>query len=380
MEEFHTIIAGAGPAGLQCARKLSSLGYKVAVFESNSIPGEPNYSTAGIPIDAFKYFGLPESCIGHSFSKTSFRTSKLNLSWDFGKTAGYTMDFRKMKLFLIGEIEKNGSAISHGSRVTNAIKGSSGVEHIEYFKAGQMHNAAAKYYVDGTGFSGAITTKIGLRKLRPCSPAVGVEKVIRIRLDDQFKDNIVFYFGDDYIPYGYAWVFHFGEDLYKIGVCTLNEHKLTKKGYHIKDCLDRFTAKIGKGEEIEEHGGSIFVNGGYAKNTWKNVMMIGDTAGTINPELGEGIRHALYSGDMAADAIHEIDTGRASSLSVYDKKLKAYRKNRWLVSKILSDIIYYSPDNIKNFLIGRLKKLSPEEMYECGFGLNHSLLIRRMFF
>ncbi|NTV23395.1 MAG: NAD(P)/FAD-dependent oxidoreductase [Nanoarchaeota archaeon] len=379
MQEYHTAIVGAGPAGLQCARKLASYGYKVIVFEENKVPGEPNYSTAGIPKEAFERFKLPKKCIGKPFSKVSFITPNVNLDWGFKKEIGYTLDFKKLKIGMADEL-KGRCEIRYGARVNDLKTDDNGITEIEYVEGGTNSSCKARYFIDASGFSGVLASRVGLRKKVPCSPAVGIEKVIRIKLPEHYKDNILFYFGDKFVPYGYAWVFHFGEDLYKIGVCTYNEHKLLKKKKHLNHYLDEFVLRFGKGKVEEIHGGSIFVTGGFKKNTWKNLIMIGDTASTINPILGEGIRHSLYSGDFAADTVYMHTRGLTETLEDYDTIINVYRQNKWILSKLLSNLIYSSNDTIKDIVIGRLRNMTPEEMYKCGFGYDFNLLIRKILF
>jgi flavin-dependent dehydrogenase len=47
MEEYDVIVAGAGPAGGNCAKELAETGYDVLLLERSKIIGEPNFSSGG---------------------------------------------------------------------------------------------------------------------------------------------------------------------------------------------------------------------------------------------------------------------------------------------------------------------------------------------
>lgn len=68
-EEFDVIIAGAGPAGGQCARELSARGRKVLIIEKSPGIGRPDFSTAGTPRETFEDFNLPLDLGAGSWSK-----------------------------------------------------------------------------------------------------------------------------------------------------------------------------------------------------------------------------------------------------------------------------------------------------------------------
>ncbi len=63
---YDVIIAGAGPAGAQCARDLADRGYDVVVLETegeDEFPAQSNKSTGGTFASMMTSFGIPDDVV-----------------------------------------------------------------------------------------------------------------------------------------------------------------------------------------------------------------------------------------------------------------------------------------------------------------------------
>ncbi|OTE98589.1 FAD-dependent oxidoreductase, partial [Halorubrum sp. SD612] len=66
VDRYDVAIAGAGPAGAQCARDLATRDYDVVVLETESedeFPRQSNKSTAGTFPSMMSSFGIPDDVV-----------------------------------------------------------------------------------------------------------------------------------------------------------------------------------------------------------------------------------------------------------------------------------------------------------------------------
>ncbi len=60
---YDVIVAGAGPAGGECARELAKSGINTLLLERARVVGEPNFSSGGTVKETMEKFELPKSII-----------------------------------------------------------------------------------------------------------------------------------------------------------------------------------------------------------------------------------------------------------------------------------------------------------------------------
>jgi digeranylgeranylglycerophospholipid reductase len=384
MQDHYTVvIAGGGPAGLQCARTLSKSNIDCVVLEKSSVPGEPNNSTAGTPAETIEKFKLPDEVVTDYVNQATMLSPSVEARWKQESPYGFVMDFRKLKLFLAKDSVTCGAEVVYGAQVDDISKFDDGaVKNVTYTKDGIKHSVEGKYFLDATAAAGAIASKVCLRKKHICWPAVGIEKIIRTQdLTKDFDHCMRFYFGTTYIPHGYAWVFSFGNGTYKVGVCN---HLLPWE--HAKMVLEEYLTNflklldIKNYESVEKHGNTVYVNGGFRNNVYKNTIMVGDAASTLNPFLAEGIRHALASGTMAAETIIDAHMHGNKSLSNYNRSLKNYRAGKWLPSFIIAMLTYHVfSDKTWDFVVNKMSRLSIGDAEKLARGYEYGKFLKTFF-
>ena len=95
---LDVIVIGAGPAGGSAARELAKRGKKVLLIERSQEIGEPNYSTAGTPMETVTHFELPKAVLSAPWDRILIATPRVQAVWEFKEPQGYVLDFAKKPL------------------------------------------------------------------------------------------------------------------------------------------------------------------------------------------------------------------------------------------------------------------------------------------
>lgn len=370
MEEYDTIIVGAGPAGGSCARELSKRGRSVLLLERSKVIGEPNFSTGGTPNETMKIFNLPTKITDSPWSSLLIASKNKRAEFVYKKRMGYVLNYKLLKQFLAKEIEKKKSQVISGANVTDVIFENGFVKGVKFNHDGESKEVFAKVVVDATGGRSTLSQKLGLIKFERNSLAVGLEHHMD-NVNLERKGRLDFYLGPDF-PGGYAWIFPMGINKAKVGVGVLsptgrNSSADSMLKYFVKNNSQTKSAVI-----INTHGGSLLANGGIKNHVKNGFIAIGDSAIQVNPLGGEGIRHALQSGRFAAEVIDSaLRKGEFGEkyLKAYDEMWKKYIGNKWkicaMLQKSYSSILLNQ--KLTDATIRRISRASPETIFEALF-------------
>jgi geranylgeranyl reductase family protein len=149
---------------------------------------------------------------------------------------------------------------------------------------------------------------------------------------------------------GYGWVVRKGDYL-NVGLGRQDTQRIA---HHVQAFLDTLEqrAKIPPGRGLQPRGHAYLLHGQAPRPlAGDGVVLIGDAAGLAYPNSGEGIRPAIESGLLAAQAIVEAE-GRydASRLAAYERRLVARfgaRRTGWGITDFV-------PPSIAGAVAGRL--------------------------
>ncbi len=372
---YDIIVAGAGPAGASCARILSKSGFKVLLIERSQEIGAPNFSSAGMPDYVISEFDLPKSTIATYWDKFEIITKNESSLWHYPKTRGYVLKFNELKKFLVQDAVQNGCEVLIGTNVTGSKQKNSFVD-VE-FSGIHRGKAKAKLVVDATGPCGTLATQANLRKSTPCSPSSGLEYIMS-NVKFKNKNNLAFYLGAEFAPFGYGWIFPMGSNTAKVGVAVYETTK--HKSLPLLELLNKFVQKVDilkNAQPVELHGGTLFVNGGITKLVQGKLLVIGDAAVNVNPLGAEGIRHHLYASKFASSAIkNALHKNNMIYLKNYEKDWKKYAR-RWKASLFLTKAVYAkSNDKIFDKGLGLIKNLSADDIFDLFFEYKFQKLLK----
>ncbi len=358
--DYDVIIAGAGPAGAECARYISENSkLSVLLLDRTQEIGEPKKSTAGTFMDTMRVFKLPNKVtmteIHAAVIEGPSEESVLPIE-------GYVLEFGKLKKFLVEEAVHHGVDLKIQATVTKPILEKNKLVGVEYQTLDGVQVAKARIVIDATGPAATLATQLGLRTLDPRDHWIGMEfEMEKLKLRTQHA--MVFKLDQNYAPGGYSWIFSTGNNHAKVGNCWSREffRKNGGQGSEVSYLMKwiKSDGRLKNGIPIEMHAGDAYFNPSISKRSSENFMAVGDSVCCIHPLAGEGIRPGMYSGMFAAqtaiEALGKNDTS-ARLLSGYDKRWFAYAGSRKL-SQFLSNRLYNLSNKRLDKFVANLRKL-----------------------
>ncbi|WP_276271293.1 digeranylgeranylglycerophospholipid reductase [Haloarcula litorea] len=382
-DRFDVVIAGAGPAGGQCARDLAERGYDVLVLETepeDEFPRQSNKSTAGTFPSMMTSFGIPDDVVMQYTDSVVLESPNDH----YVRTqTGAVLEFAEFKRFLVADGREKGATYRFDSRVSAPITDDGEVVGVRYDGDEEVY---ADVVVDATGPAAPLAKKLGVVDLKREKQAIGIEYEFEgVDVDHEgyadLHDAMMLRLDHDLAPGGYSWIFHTGADTAKVGLCYIqNEahHDYAKEGMGIDDYLDYWLEKdprFADAERIEgtqAHRGSAHIQPPGSLST-DNFMAIGDTVPTIDPLWGEGIHKGMKSARAAAATVDaaltpdEPDTS-AEALSVYDQLWHSQVAPKQKTRLMMTELLYLAPNERYDRLMADLRQTDDDVLTEINNG------------
>ena len=372
---YDVIVVGAGPAGSTAALYAVRNGASVLLLDKKKEIGNPIQCAGFIP-DASEIQALlpdaelpdslksyPDSCVLQRI-KTQ-RIFPPNCSIKEFAVRGAVLDRRRYDQFLAEQAAKAGAELMIKTRVTK-VEGTV-VETSGIFGKQKIE---AKAIIGADGPNSLVARSKGLT-FKPGEKEVSAALEYQVRNVDIDPDSLEMYFGNDFVPGGYAWIFPEGEDRANVGVGI--RRGMTEKGVSAKEYLNRFmrdhpiaSQKLKNGIVMNVIAGILPVNGAPERTATEDSLVVGDAAGQIIATNGGGIPPAIIAGKVAGETTAKFIAGRCR-LEEYDRLWRAQIGNAIETSvqaRQLMDGIMRS-DTLMN---AAFKFISPEQMkvMQCG--------------
>ncbi|EMA54798.1 MULTISPECIES: digeranylgeranylglycerophospholipid reductase [Halococcus] len=377
---YDVVIAGAGPAGAQCARDLTERGYEVLVLETEpekTFPAQSNKSTGGTFPSMMGSFGIPDDVVMNYTDSVVLESPSESFQF---LQPGAVLEFADFKRYLVRDGRERGVTFHFDARVSEPILEDGDITGVRY---DGNEEAYADIIVDATGPAAPLAKSLGVSDLERDKQAVGIEwefEDVDLNHPDytDLTDTMMLRLDHDLAPGGYSWIFHTGADTAKVGLCFIQNEKYSSNADRIliDDALTRWLEddpRFTNADRIDnsQHRGSAHIQPPGRLST-DGFMAIGDTVPSIDPLWGQGIDKCMRSGRAAAVTADRCFTGgidtSADEMTIYDTLWHRNVAPKASMRLLMAHLLYYAPTERYNRFIRDLRRLSDDTLSAANGG------------
>lgn len=334
MSGYDVVVAGAGLAGLETARRLGERGLRVLLVDAKERI-DRGVNTTGIFVRrTLEDFDLPEECLGPPVSRVVLHSPR-------GKPLALHSPRTEFRVGRIGALYRAllerclaaGVEWAPATRFAGALD--DGARSVVLLEADSGRSVATRFVVGADGARSRVAGALGLDENREW--IVGVEEVFRV---ESSEPPCLHCWLDPELAPGYlAWVVADGEEVH-VGV----------GGYAARfrpaEALRRFRARVdgrfglrGRAPD-ERRGGRIPVGGVLARIASPRGLLVGDAAGAVSPLTAGGLDPCIRLSALAARVTGDhLASGDPAALAEYDgRRFRGRFRSRLLLRRVLASV------------------------------------------
>lgn len=286
---YDVIIVGAGPGGATAAYFLGEAGLRVLVLEKKTLP---RYKACGggVSMRTLQQFPFPFDPV--------IETRVSTISYAFGKEA-ITMRLPNQSVAMVMRDRFDAHILAHAAA---EIRQETAVSKVYEESDAVVVNTTdggifrGHYLVGADGANSVVARSLGLRRGKTLAAAIEVEVKPPPAVMQAFAGSPLFIFGE--IRSGYLWIFPKDNHL-SVGIGALHPRPGTLQTT-LKRVMARYDIAL---EDTDFRGHPIPIYTRHEPIATRRTLLVGDAAGLVDPLTGEGIRLAVKSGRLAAEAI-----------------------------------------------------------------------------
>jgi len=359
------LIVGGGPAGLAAAEAAAKLGVRALVLERQNEIGYPVHTSGGSWISDMRALGIPEH-LYHPIQKVYFVSPRREVPLYYEQAVCCVIDVRGVYQHLAGRAVGAGASIRVRHTVEQTlvedgrVRGVTAKTHL-----GERITMTAPVTIDASGVARHVGVRTGMG---PAFRRYGFGAEYDLYAPHYPQDELYLVVGSRYAPRGYAWAFPRGNGRVRLGVGVLHpDCDDDARPYldRIMHELPQFAGKFQDASPLEYHTGLFPSEGPVERFSRDGLLLAGDAGGHGSTLVGEGIRFAIYSGQIAgqvaAEAVKAGDTS-AQFLSRFDKQWRARFGRDMDISYMINKHIAGYSDEQWDGALDLMKRLTPAQM------------------
>jgi geranylgeranyl reductase family protein len=325
---YDAIVVGAGPSGAAAAFDLARAGVKTALIEKHLLPrhktcggGMPMLIEQLLEMDVLKDIS-PDAFVE---ADTRFMRHTFNFADPVLAPMSGEGDERPLSLWMVQRsVFDNALALRAQAAGAELLTGYAVKGYTQQKRGGAITlsgtgpdgdwSVTCDTLIGADGANGVIARAAGLRRTRALAIAMEVElpHTWGTGHPDLRKEVVHLEYG--VVPMGYAWVFPKGDHLnvgagvFRPGGRSGSAENSVKQELRkaILDYLELLGVPQNEADlHFYAHPLPIWNGLDKIQSRDNRVLLVGDSAGLINPFFGDGIMHALKSGKIAARCVVE---------------------------------------------------------------------------
>ena len=368
ISEVDVVVAGGGPGGLAAAATAAKAGASVAVFEKNSEIGSPTRTSGGSFIPSLKELGIPAS-LYHPVKVCHFISPTRRARFDYPEPIACGIDVRGTYQFLAHRAILAGARIFPATPVLDPLLDNGRVTGVRVrTPRGIEADVHSRVVVDATGHRAMLLKQA---KITPGHQRFGVGAEYDLYAPHYNEDEVFLIVGSQIAPCGYAWALPYGNHRVRVGVGVIHADSSANPEDYLNRLVENaanYGMDLRGAQPVEYHTGLIPSDGLSETFVGDGIMGVGDSAGQPSALLGEGIRWALWAGNMAGEVAAEAVAAKdvsAKYLGRYEKRWRAkHGANLKLAHEINIRIARWS-DERWDWGTETLAKLTPEQFAQA---------------
>lgn len=343
---YDIIVVGAGPAGSMAARFAAEQGVSVLMLEKDRDVGYPVRCGEAANKKGIEDFIQPnEKWIASTINKISINSpdgTEVFVEYD-----AYMLERRIFDYELAKTAARAGTDILTRAYVNGLLTDNGKVIGVKYEFNGESREIRSKIVIAADGVESRVGRWAGLKttcdfRNMGCCVQVTASN-INVNADTSYL-----YFGQNFAPNSYLWVFPKGENTANIG---LGVNGIIGKKKSAAAFLDSFLERYYPNAAILTRiAGGVPCEPTLDKITAPGIMLVGDAAHQVNPVKGAGITSGMLAGSIAGRiAAESVKHNKPDHIFSYEKEWyeKAGKKHE-IFNKIKNGISNFSDDKYNN--------------------------------
>ena len=313
---YDVIVVGAGIGGAAAAYFLGRADQQVLVLEKEALP---RYKACGggVPKSVFRYFSFPFDEVVES------EIAAVRFSYSRRKEVTFPLPAKPVTMVMRDRFDalvlsQTRAEVRDSTTVIRVVEERDQVR----VNTADGQELAARYLLGADGANSVVARALGLRQKKVLGAAIEAEVPVDGQTLAEYAQTALFEFGA--VPGGYLWIFPKKEHL-SVGIAVFGKSRAD-----LRDILRREMSRFGielDGTPLHAH--PLPVHWYHERLATERTLLVGDAAGLVDPFLGEGIRYAVRSARLAAEAIAK-DELKVYTSRVQQKIGAGLRRARWL--------------------------------------------------